>query len=62
MIFIVGWIMLVIAVVLIFLGRARNGEQLAVFQKSWVIEQGYVMTAQLLGMIGLAFVILNWPR
>jgi hypothetical protein len=58
--FIGGIILLVVAVGMIFFGRAKNGEQLQIF-RVWIVGQLYLMTALTLAVFGVAAVIVNWP-
>jgi hypothetical protein len=53
-------IMLVIGIVMIFFGKARRGEPLAIFQV-FIVGQLYLMTAMTLGVFGAAGIIVNWP-
>lgn len=54
-----GLTLIVIAGVLIFLGRP-NGP-VARFLQVYIVGQLYVMSAMVMGVIGVAFVIVNWP-
>jgi hypothetical protein len=54
-----GLTLIVIAIVLIFLGRP-NGP-VARFLQVYIVGQLYVMSAMVMGVIGVAFLIVNWP-
>jgi hypothetical protein len=54
-----GFILIVVAIVLIFLGRA--GGPVTRFMQVYIVGQIYVMTAMTMGVIGVAFMIVNWP-
>jgi hypothetical protein len=45
---------------MLFFGRARGGEPLRIF-RVWIVGQLYVMTAMVLGVFGVAALIVNWP-
>jgi hypothetical protein len=53
-------IMLAVGIVMIFFGRARRGEPLAILQV-FIVGQLYLMTAMSLGVFGVAGIIVNWP-
>ncbi len=53
-------IMLAAGIVMIFFGRARRGEPLAIF-RVFIVGQLYLMTAMSLGVFGVAGIIVNWP-
>ncbi len=55
-----GFILLVIALAMIFFGKARKGEALAIF-RVWIVGQLYAMTAMIIGVFGVADIIVNWP-
>jgi hypothetical protein len=54
-----GAILIAIAVVMIFLGRPKG--PIAPFLQVYIVGQLYVMTAMILGVIGVAFLIVNRP-
>ena len=54
-----GVTLIVIAIVLIFLGRP-NGP-VSRFLQVYIVGQLYVMSAMVMGVIGVAFLIVNWP-
>jgi hypothetical protein len=54
-----GLILIVVAIFLIFLGRA--GGPVTRFMQVYIVGQIYVMTAMTMGVIGAAFMIVNWP-
>jgi hypothetical protein len=45
---------------MMFFGRARRGESLAIF-RVFIIGQLYLMTAMVAGDFGVAGIISNWP-
>jgi len=53
-------VLLAIGVVMIFFGRARNGESLKIF-RVFIVGQLYVMSAMVAGVFGVAGIIVNWP-
>lgn len=55
-----GLILVALGVVMIFFGRARGSEPLRIF-RVWIVGQLYVMTAMVLGVFGVAAIIVNWP-
>ena len=55
-----GLILVAIGVVMMFFGRARGSEPLRIF-RVWIVGQLYVMTAMVLGVFGVAAIIVNWP-
>jgi hypothetical protein len=55
-----GIILLAIAIVMIYFGRARKGEVLPILQV-WIVGQLYTMTAMTVGVFGVAAIIVNWP-
>ena len=55
-----GIVLLAVAVAMLFLGRARGGEQLHIF-RVWIVGQIYVMTAMIIGVLGVAAMIANRP-
>jgi hypothetical protein len=54
-----GAILIAVAVVMIFLGRPKG--PIAPFLQVYIVGQLYVMTAMVLGVIGVAFLIINRP-
>jgi hypothetical protein len=54
-----GITLIVMAMVLIFLGRP-NGP-VARFLQVYIVGQLYVMSAMVMGVMGVVFVIVNWP-
>jgi hypothetical protein len=54
-----GAILIAVAVVMIFLGRPKG--PIAPFLQVYIVGQLYVMTAMVLGVIGVAFLIVNRP-
>ena len=52
--------MCAVAVVMLFLGRARGGEPLRIF-RVWIVGQIYALAIMSVGVIGIAVVIINWP-
>jgi len=55
-----GLILIAVALIMIFIGRARGGEPLRIF-RVFVVGQLYLMTAMSLGVFGVAALIVNWP-
>ena len=55
-----GIILLAVAVAMLFFGRARGGEQLDIF-RVWIVGQIYIMTAMIIGVLGVAAMIANRP-
>jgi hypothetical protein len=55
-----GVILVALGLVMIFFGRARGTEPLRIF-RVWIVGQLYVMTAMVLGVFGVAAIIVNWP-
>jgi hypothetical protein len=55
-----GVILVALGVVMIFFGRARGSEPLRIF-RVWIVGQLYAMTAMVLGVFGVAAIIVNWP-
>jgi hypothetical protein len=55
-----GIILVAVAIAMVFLGRAREGEALRIF-RVYIVGQLYVMTAMSLGVFGVAVVIINLP-
>ena len=55
-----GLILVALGLVMIFFGRARGSEPLRIF-RVWIVGQLYVMTAMVLGVFGVAAIIVNWP-
>jgi len=55
-----GIILLAVGVVMMFFGRAKGSEPLRIF-RVWIVGQAYVMTAMVLGVFGVAAIIVNWP-
>lgn len=53
-------IMLLIGIAMIFFGKARRGEALAIF-RIFIVGQLYIMTAMTMGVFGTAGIIMNWP-
>jgi hypothetical protein len=54
-----GAILIAVAVAMIFLGRPKG--PIAPFLQVYIVGQLYVMTAMVLGVIGVAFLIVNRP-
>jgi hypothetical protein len=54
-----GVTLIVIAVVLIFLGRPKG--PVAPYLQVYIVGQLYVMSAMIMGVIGVAFLIVNRP-
>ena len=54
-----GVVLIVVAIVLVFLGRPNW--PMARFIQVYIVGQLYVMTAMTMGVIGAAFVIAYWP-
>jgi hypothetical protein len=54
-----GVTLIVIAIVLIFLGRPSG--PVARFLQVYIVGQLYVMSAMVMGVIGVAILIVNWP-
>jgi hypothetical protein len=54
-----GAILIAVAVVMIFLGRPKG--PIAPFLQVYIVGQLYVMTAMVLGVIGVVFLIVNRP-
>jgi hypothetical protein len=54
-----GVTLIVIAIVLIFLGRPSG--PVALFLQFYIVWQLYVMSAMVMGVIGVAILIVNWP-
>ena len=54
-----GVTLIVIAIVLIFLGRPKG--PVAPFLQVYIVGQLYVMSAMIMGVIGVAFLIMNRP-
>jgi hypothetical protein len=52
--------MLLIGIAMIFFGKARRGEALAIF-RIFIVGQLYIMTAMTMGVFGTAGIIMNWP-
>jgi hypothetical protein len=55
-----GLILVAAGLVMVFFGRARGSEPLRIF-RVWIVGQLYVMTAMVLGVFGVAAIIVNWP-
>jgi hypothetical protein len=58
--FLGGIILCAVAVVMLFLGRARGGEPLHIF-RVWIVGQIYALAILGVGVIGVAVIIINWP-
>jgi len=56
----VGIALIAVAIVMIVLGRASDGVARG-FLKVWIVGQIYAMTAMVLGVAGVAFIVVNWP-
>jgi hypothetical protein len=54
-----GVTLIVIAIVLIFLGRPKG--PVAPYLQVYIVGQLYVMSAMIMGVIGVAFLIMNRP-
>jgi hypothetical protein len=54
-----GVTLIVIAIVLIFLGRPKG--PVAPYLQVYIVGQLYVMSAMIMGVIGVAFLIVNRP-
>ncbi|MGB8577357.1 MAG: hypothetical protein WCD56_12405 [Pseudolabrys sp.] len=55
-----GIILLAIALAMIFFGKARKGKVLPIF-RVWIVGQAFVMSAMVIGVFGVAAIIVNWP-
>jgi len=55
-----GIAFIAVAIIMIVLGRPRDGVARG-FLKVWIVGQIYAMTAMILGVVGIAFIIVNWP-
>ena len=55
-----GIILLAIALAMIFFGKARKGKALPIF-RVWIVGQAFVMSAMVIGVFGVAAIIVNWP-
>jgi len=53
-------VLLATGLVMIFFGKAKGGEPLAIF-RVFIIGQLYLMSAMVAGVFGVAGIIVNWP-
>jgi len=58
--FTVGIALIAVAIAMIVLGRPSDGVARE-FLKVWIVGQIYAMTAMIVGVVGVAFIIVNWP-
>jgi len=56
-----GVVLIAIAIAMIMLARPRDGVSARFLKGPWIVGQLYVMTAMISGVIGVAFIIVNWP-
>jgi hypothetical protein len=54
-----GVVLIVVALIMVFLGRPKG--LLAPFLQVYIVGQLYVMSAMIMGVIGVAFLIVNRP-
>jgi hypothetical protein len=54
-----GVVLIVVALIMVFLGRPRG--LLAPFLQVYIVGQLYVMSAMIMGVIGVTFLIVNRP-
>jgi hypothetical protein len=54
-----GVVLIVVAVIMIFLGRPKG--PVAPFLQVYIVGQLWVMSAMVMGVIGVAFLIVNRP-
>ena len=54
-----GLFLVAIAAVLIFLGRPKG--PISRFIQTYIVGQIYIMTSMVLGVLGIAIIIRNWP-
>ena len=53
-------LLLAVGIVMVFIGKARGGEPLAIF-RVFIVGQLYLMSAMVAGVFGVAGIIVNWP-
>jgi hypothetical protein len=57
-----GVVLIALAVVMIYFGRPKRGEEAASFLKGpWIIGQIYVMTSMISFVGGVALLLSHWP-
>jgi hypothetical protein len=56
-----GIVLLGASIVMIFFGRARAGEERAIFRRYWIVGQLYALITMMVGLAGVGAIILNWP-
>jgi hypothetical protein len=44
-----------------FFGRARHGEERAIFRRYWIVGQLYALITMVVALAGVGTIIINWP-
>jgi quinol-cytochrome oxidoreductase complex cytochrome b subunit len=52
-----GAVLLVIAVMMLWLARSRDGEPIKPFRKIWVVGQLYALAVMSVGIMGIAMIL-----
>jgi hypothetical protein len=58
--FAAGVILIAVVIVMLVLGRPKDGIAHP-FLRIWIVGQIYALTVLILGVAGVAFIIVNWP-
>ena len=53
--------LLLVAAAMVSFARPAKGQDSAPFLRVWIVGQIYLMTEMISGVIGLTFLISNWP-
>ena len=56
-----GVFLIAVALAMLMLARPTDGVSARFLKGPWIVGQLYVMSAMISGVVGVTFIIMNWP-